>query len=290
MKSNLTGGMTIGSDPELMLWDRHQGRIVSSIPVIKQDKHNPVDLGDGAKMYADNVLVEASFPPSKSKEDFLETLRNTFCKMEAHLGERFALLPKTAHVYDDRELVDVRARESGCNDNFDVYLCKKGPPPPFSSGLRTGSFHIHIGHEELLDPFRKDMMVKILDIHVGCASIVFDGDETSPKRRSLYGKAGEFRPTPYGVEYRVLGNFALRNPRMTDLVVDLVDLSMQKMLDGKAEKLLANINPSEVQNAINGNMKGLARAILNKAGIGNAMMARVNKTYKASCSINAWTD
>ncbi len=121
MSKKLAGGMTIGSDPELMLWDRHQGRIVSSIPVLKQDKHNPIDLGDGAKMYADNVLVETSFPPSESKAGFMQRVRSVLVKMSNHLGDRYELLPKTAHIYDDRELSDQKSKESGCNDNFPLH-------------------------------------------------------------------------------------------------------------------------------------------------------------------------
>lgn len=282
MNNNLAGGMTLGSDPELMLWDRHQGRFVSSIPVLKKDKHNPIDLGDGAKMYADNVLVETSFPPSNSRGGFLKTIQVTLGKMQAHLGERYNLVPKSAHVFDERELQDKKAKESGCNDNFDVYAQKKGPPPPFKDGLRTGSFHIHMGHEVLLDPVVKDKMVKVLDIFLGCASIVFDGDESSPMRRSLYGKAGEFRPTAYGVEYRVLGNFALRSPKTTELVVDLVEHSFGHILNGTAEGLLEKINPYDVQNAINQNMKGLAKSVLAKAGVNGQTMVRIGKTYKQS--------
>lgn len=280
--------MTIGSDPELMIWSRDHGRIVSSIPVVKQDKHNPIDLGDGAKMYSDNVLVEASFPPAASKDGFIRTLRTVFGKMNKHLGERYELLPLTAHIYDDRELSDKKSKESGCSDNFAVYEQRKGPPPPFSNGLRTGSFHIHIGHDELLNPDNKDKMIKILDIFLGCASIVFDGDESSPMRRKLYGKAGEFRPTSYGVEYRVLGNFALRSPKTTELVVDLVEHSMDTLLSGKADKLLATIKPEDVQNAINSNMRGLSKSILLRAGVNNPMMARISKNSKPACSVASW--
>ncbi len=288
MSTKLASGMTIGSDPELMLFDRHQERIVSSIPVLKQDKHNPIDLGDGAKMYADNVLVETSFPPSTSKEGFMKTISKVLNKMQNHLGDRYQLLPKTAHVYDAQELEEKKAKESGCNENYDVYGHKKGPPPPFSSGLRTGSFHIHIGHESLEDPENKDKMIQVLDIFLGCASIVFDGDDTSPLRRSLYGKAGGFRPTSYGVEYRVLGNFALRSPKTTELVVDLVEHSFKTLRDGKAEMLIRDIGHRDVQNAINHNMKGLSKFILDRAGVHKSLIEKISKSNRAACSVAAW--
>ncbi len=288
MSTKLVAGMTIGSDPELMLFDRNERRIVSSIPVIKQDKHNPIDLGDGAKMYSDNVLVEASFPPASTKSEFLSTVRSVLGKMHSHLGNRYALIPKAAHVYDADDLKEKKAAESGCNDNFDVYLRRKGPPPPFTSGLRTGSFHIHVGHEELLAPENKDKMIRIMDIFVGCSSVLFDGDETSPMRRALYGKAGEFRPTSYGVEYRVLGNFALRSPKATELVVDLVEHCMDVTLQKKDEAILAKINPTDVQHAINDNMRGLAKSILIKAGVPTSMLVRAGRLSNAKMSVESW--
>jgi len=288
MKNNLIDGMTLGADPELMLFDNKKGRIVSSIPVVGRDKHDPVDLGDGIRMYADNVLVEVAFPPANNKGGFIETIRTAIARMSEALGAGFRLLPKTSHVYPESELRNKKAVESGCNENFDVYGRTKGPPPPFNGGLRTGSFHVHIGHNQLLDPRNKDRMVRLLDIYLGCASIVFDNDETSHARRSLYGKAGEFRPTPYGVEYRVLGNFALRSPRVTELVVDLVQFSVDKLISGQADKIIGSIDQANVQNAINSNMRGLAKSVLKSGGLDASLFSGVNKTYKPSCSIEAW--
>ena len=46
-------------------------------------------------------------------------------------------------------------------------------------------------------------LVKYMDAFLGIPSVVKDKDK---KRRSLYGKAGCFRLTDYGVEYRVLSS------------------------------------------------------------------------------------
>lgn len=286
MKDNLMG-MTLGSDPELMLFDNTKGKIVSSIPVLKRDKHDPIDLGDGARMYADNVLVETSFPPSTTKEGFVESIRSVLRRMQGNLGNNYRLVPQASHIYDSEELQDDKAKESGCNDNFHVYEGTKGPPPKFTNGLRTGSFHIHIGHENLLDFDNKDRAIKMLDIFLGCGSVIFDRDETSAARRALYGKAGEFRPTKYGIEYRVLGNFALRSPKTTELVVDLVARSIGHVLDGTADGVIASIPQEDVVNAINSNMKGMAKSVLLRAGIEKDLFDRVTKTYEPSL-YHAW--
>lgn len=46
-------------------------------------------------------------------------------------------------------------------------------------------------------------LVRYMDVFLGIPSVVKDKDK---KRRSLYGKAGCFRLTDYGVEYRVLSS------------------------------------------------------------------------------------
>jgi hypothetical protein len=280
-------GITLGSDPEMMLWDKDQRKIVSSIPILKRDKHDPIDLGDGMKMYADNVLVESAFEPSTTKEGFVSTIRTAIIRMQEKLGERYSLLPQSAHLYDADELKEKSCWESGCNPNYDVYARTMNLPAKFESGLRTGSFHIHIGSEKLIDHEDKDKAIKLLDIFLGCSSIVFDGDKTSSARRALYGKAGEFRPTPYGVEYRVLGNFALRSPKTTELVVDLVAYTMEQIYQGKADEIIASSDQDNVVQAINSGMKGLANSILQSSGLPRDLFERVNKQYNPKFNV-AW--
>ena len=61
--------ITLGSDPEVMIkFNSRGGRIVSSIPIIKRDKYNPVVLPGDFKVYSDNVLMEFSHPPFYSSE------------------------------------------------------------------------------------------------------------------------------------------------------------------------------------------------------------------------------
>lgn len=262
MKPNLK--VTLGSDPELLLFDRHQNKIVNAIPVLGHDKHDPIDLGDGIKMYADNVLVEAAFPPAESKDGIVAMMREVFERMQRRLGDRYSLVPQASHVYDDSELgerhPDNVAWQSGCSPNFDVYERVANLPADFTSGLRTGSFHIHVGNadydqkiksDKLLTIESKEQAIKLLDIYVGVPSVIFDRDPTSAARRALYGKAGEFRMTAYGIEYRVLGNFPLRSPAATALVFDLVDLALDHVRNGTEEACLSLYDPADVKRAIN---------------------------------------
>lgn len=286
---------TLGSDPELLLFDLHQGKIVSAITVLGRDKHDPIDLGDGIKMYSDNVLVEAAFPPADSKQGILDSFRKVFSRMKNQLGERYTLLPMASHVYADDELKEPVAWESGCSPNYDVYARKSNLPADFTNGLRTGSFHIHIGNadwkkkdcsQKLLTLESKEQAIKLLDIFVGVSSVIFDRDPTAHARRRLYGKAGEFRPTPYGVEYRVLGNFPLRSPAATMLVFDLVDLALDHVRSDTEKDALAMFKEEEVRSAINDHDVGLAEMIC--SALPDHLQEAIHKDYDADFS-KAWS-
>lgn len=274
--------ITLGSDPELMLFDIEQNKMVSAIKVLRNDKKTPTSLGDGILMYADNVLVETAFPPAFTKKDFVETIRKAMQRMQMALGRKFKLHPQAAYTFSEDELDDKKAWESGCDPNYDVYECKANLPADFTSGLRTGSFHIHVGNQAwekdktgpLLTDESKAIAIKLMDIFVGVPSVIFDRDYSAPNRRKLYGKAGEHRPTPYGIEYRVLGNYVIRNPGMIELVVDLVEHAMDHIRNGTGEDLLHAMNSELVQQAINTSSTVAAMEVLKAAQLPVPLMQR----------------
>jgi hypothetical protein len=246
---------TLGTDPEFMLYDMTKQKIVSAIGVLKNDKYTPIDLGDGIKMYADNVMVEFSTPPADSIESFIRVMRIMLHRGQAKLGNNYRLVAKAAHVYDEEELADPKAREAGCSPNFDAYKGEVNNPPVFRGGLRTGSFHIHIGHPALMSKDSKEKMIKALDLTLGMASLLFDTDPTAKTRRELYGKAGEFRPTPYGVEYRVLGPYALRSPDIVRTCLIIVQECLDWVVATQRPELGVIQIPNHaqtVQDSING--------------------------------------
>jgi hypothetical protein len=57
-------------------------------------------------------------------------------------------------------------------------------------------------------------IVRELDYYLGLPSLKWD---TDGRRRKLYGKAGAFRPKPYGLEYRVLSNKWLSDEKLIGL-------------------------------------------------------------------------
>ncbi len=280
-----------------MLVDAASGGIVSAIPILKNDKHTPHDLGMGVKLYADNTLLEASFPPSFTVATGVMRMRHVLRKIKEKLGDDFRLAAKAAHVFSglppkpDDELVLKWL-------NFCVYDPDDTPrkQSPFQNGLRTGSFHIHVGNKKFLDQTQDFLLtqqskkdaIKLMDIFVGCSSVIFDRDETSNMRKALYGKAGEYRPTRYGIEYRVLGNYALRKPELVQLCYNLTAFAMDVLANGLAQDVFDSVDEALVINAINTSNVNDARDVLQDASLPWKLFTEVNKEHPAENLFKAW--
>lgn len=300
MKSQSPLRLTLGSDPELFVQARDTGNVVSAIPILQRSKHDPIDLGDGIKTYADCVLAEASFPPSHSIDEVMGRLKTVFTRMQEKLGDRYRLLPKSSHVMDPEQLQPSHGmdpNEVGCTPSHDAYTQAIEPPHPFTDGLRTGSFHIHLGNcdwenrsgnPKLLTFNSRQEAVKVLDIIVGCASVIFDKDPSAPARRRLYGRAGNYRACDYGLEHRILGNYALRSPDLTRLVYDLVDHAMEHVKGDTSVDLIRSIPPDMVQRAINECDRELAIKVVEHAKLPLGLLSRVYKDYGDPELNRAW--
>ena len=304
IKKNLE--ITLGSDPELFLFDTKTSQIVNALTVLKKDKHDPIELTDGVKMYADNVLVEASFSPAHTPVAATMAIRSVLKACHNFVGNDYSLLPLCAHKMSglppkpSDELVEKWLEDKsgevkgvppewqiGCNPNFDVYGGEFGAirkQTPFRDELRSGSFHIHVGNSNYLSGEDKRLLtieskvaaVKLMDLFVGLSEVVINTDSTSIKRRELYGRAGEFRPTKYGIEYRVLGNYALRHPKTTLLMFELTAFAMSMFSSFDLSQECINMhNTLEVQRAINTNDKTLALSILKESWLPASMFDRV---------------
>ncbi len=295
----MTFRATIGADPELMIWSVDENRIVSSIPILKRDKHNPITLDGGVKLYADNVLCEFSFPPSESVDEMLNRMKDAFARIQDHLGDKYQLIARAAHTYLDSEMepsFGVNPREIGCTPSIDVYREEIVAPNAFPDNMRTGSFHIHLGNADyakdngghLLTFKGRHAAIRLMDIFVGCGSVIFDKDPTSAIRRTIYGAAGNFRMTPYGAEYRPLSPGPLASREMTKLCLDLTDHVLSHIKAGTEQDVIARVNESDVKTAINTCDAALATDVLTKAGLPSDLMARVQQTYAVTTLREGW--
>ncbi len=215
--------ITIGADPELFIINSKTGKVVSAIGLIPGKKHSAwVDATwpKGYGLETDNILAEFNIPPAKTKQEFIDSINFMKQFIRGFVKERnsdFDIKTVASLHVDEKELNSSEAKEFGCSVDYNAYTESPNPKPcGETTNLRSAGFHVHIGYPDR-SAEKSISLVKYMDAYLGIPSVLLDRDM---ERRILYGKAGCFRLTPYGVEYRVLSSFFLSNDQTIGFVYD----------------------------------------------------------------------
>jgi len=204
--------VTIGADPEFFIEDKY-GNLRSAIDYIGGTKDRPRSLRrPGFAVLEDNVAVEFNIPPATSEQEFIKSIQWSKKEIKKLLDKmQFRFNTQAAVLFPAMELADPRTRTFGCEPDFNAWKMGQRNPKPHAKNqrLRSCGGHIHVGYSNALD-ISKINLVKLMDLYLGVPSVLMDEDVD---RRELYGKAGTFRPTAYGVEYRTLSNFWIFDPQ-----------------------------------------------------------------------------
>lgn len=221
----------VGADPELFMKHPDNGAFVSAHDRIPGTKWEPHKVPFGA-VQVDGTALEFNIDPATSVEEFvhhINAVRDTMVKMVP--GYNVVAEP-TARFDPDYFKFEIpsSARELGCNPDFNGWTETVNPrPDPQGEPFRTASGHLHIGWTEGADVEDRDhfllccKVARQLDYYLGMYSLLWDKDAT---RRQLYGKAGAFRPKPYGMEYRVLSNRWLDNDALMRWIYNTIQVAM----------------------------------------------------------------
>lgn len=221
--------LLIGSDPEVFV--KKNGALVSCHGLIPGDKKNPYPVNRGA-VQVDGMAAEFNIDPADSEDNFVLNL-NTVMDQLRQMLDGYEIVADPVAMFG-RELIDAQpqeAKELGCEPDFDAWADGAvNPRPNVDAPFRTGAGHVHLGWKnDDADMGEAVMFVKQLDFFLGIPSVIYDGDKM---RRDLYGKAGAFRPKPYGCEYRVLSNAWLRSEKLMRDVYKKSQLAFDHMMKG----------------------------------------------------------
>lgn len=205
--------LLIGADPEFFV--KKDGKFVSAYGLIEGTKKNPLKVEGGA-VQVDGMALEININPAATFGEFENNYQKVMSNLRRMVPDEyeFAFVPVADFDPDYIKQQPEEARMLGCDPDFNAYTGEANNPPDAAKNFRTASGHFHLGwteDEDIKNPEHLEacmMMTKQLDAGIGLKGIVYDTDN---RRRELYGKAGAFRPKPYGVEYRVLSNFWLGN-------------------------------------------------------------------------------
>jgi len=92
-------------------------------------------------------------------------------------------------------------------------------PTPKQLAIRFAGCHMHFAG--LLGPETLARTVKAMDAIVGVSMVALLRGLEDERRRHFYGRAGEYREPPHGLEYRVPSSTVLCHPVVTYLCFDL---------------------------------------------------------------------
>lgn len=263
----LIKNVTIGADPELFIIDTSKNnKVISSIGMIPGVKGEPfVDKGwaPGFGLETDNILAEFNIPPCKARLQFIaniEFMKDYIRMFVKKINPAYDIQCIASRIVDADQLTTPESMEFGCDPDYNVYTENINEKPVCDDkNLRSAGCHIHIGYDGF-NTRTSCHLVKMLDVFLGIPSILVDQDT---KRRSLYGKAGNFRLQPWGVEYRVLSSFMISND---SLISNVFNNTMHAIGVLNAMGPL-DIDYSLVRHVINDNDKNTAKKLIREYNI-----------------------
>ncbi len=280
--------ITMGSDPEIFVVDE-QGTVIPAWEFLpREPDHKPranrYNYADASAFY-DGVQGEFTTIPSSCLAYHIDSIR---AGLRAILDASRKKFPKcklsVASVVDVPQDILDTAEETyvmlGCAPSYNVYpdIQPIEVPNPRALQIRFAGGHIHLGKQ--LPDHRIVPTIKALDAIVGVMSTaVLDGLEDT-RRRQYYGRSGEFRLPPHGVEYRTLPSAIMYHPAITHLSFDLARQTVWSADHGYTR--LFECTEDEVREAINESNVALARKIIrrNLTYIRSVLLAIYTSTTK----------
>lgn len=248
--------MRLGADPEVFLVDS-TNKPISSIGLIGGNKWHPVqveNLPEGFTLQEDNVALEFGIPPAATEDQFVEHIRTVLqAGLSKCKGLTFSKLSCT--IFPEDQMQHPAAHMFGCEPDFDAWTEKENekptPPHPF---MRSAGGHVHIETK-----LNKTNVVKACDLTLAVPSVLMDD---GAERKQLYGKAGCYRPKPYGVEYRTLSNFWIFGEKYVRWVWKNTQRALEEISDkGEWTGIEAHYG-KVIQDCVNNNDKKVAERLV----------------------------
>jgi len=246
---------TLGGDPEFFIEDA-KGTILNADRFFP-GKENPVLIAAKgemkSKLFFDGIQGEIAPAHSACREYLTNNIWQCFNRIYNSIPEdhKMVLVPSAKINKKIIENADPEARIFGCMPDFNAYTLSVNTTEMDASThpYRYAGGHMHFG---ISSPYQKKGMpefdlakreeghiraVKFMDLLVSIPTLILDNGPGSKLRRDKYGKAGCFRPTPYGIEYRTPSCWWLKSPMLASLVYGLGRLAWTMMVRGVDEDL-----------------------------------------------------
>ena len=250
---------TIGTDIEVFL--QKDGEFISAIPYTEGTKNKPVPLPSEGFVSYDNVALEFGVPPATNGPGLVNYIGATLKDLYDYLPEGIEMAFVPSADFPVTELEHEEAKRFGCSPDFNAWtneVNKIDSCEAAVSVFRTCGAHVHVRDTENSEyPFLstrtgKQHMCMAMDIMLGIPCTLLDNSPAAINRRQLYGKAGCYRETPGGMEYRSLSNFWCQSPSLVQLIVGLTEDALRLVKEDKLGHLIGLLGgPQRIQELIN---------------------------------------
>jgi hypothetical protein len=264
---------TFGADPEVFV--KYKGTAVSVYETgLQGDKKTPFKTTVGA-VQQDGFAAEFNIDPVPAHdfERFNQNIVRTIADLRDELnksGRSYNLAIQPVMEFDPEYMAAQpdSVKELGCDPDFNAYTLEANPRPDGDRAFRSGAGHIHYGWGADIPVDNEDHLeicagfIKTLDATVGMFMCFIDRDA---RRRDLYGKAGAFRPKPYGVEYRTPSNLWITTKDRRYLVHALSNFAISQQTRGlSVEKMTGGYTSESIQDFINNGDFDTARYVVDR--------------------------
>ncbi len=251
----------LGADPEFFITTK-RGKTLSACQFLPSKfnktgvlSKSGIEIG---KFFFDGVQGEMNVTPSSCREILAIRIWQVLKNIKGEIGANNKLVMKPSVVVDRNILdnADPEARRFGCSPDWNAYtgLQNESSLDGNTHRVRYGGGHVHLSFckkDRMLDDPQIFLdFVKLLDLIVGIPMLLLDIGPASNRRRKYYGKAGTFRETRWGLEYRQVSNIWLKSPELTSLVLGLTRTAYRIMISGAEDCLWKLVKPEEVRKAI----------------------------------------
>jgi len=269
---------SIGADPEFFITSSKNGKIIESNKIIPTDGLSAY-VNSKSKCTIDGVQAELNPAPRSCRQGACDEYMRIFNALVTTLSKKKANICLDSMIHLTQEELDsfsIESRTFGCAPSKNYYTGKESviSVNPSVYGYRSAGGHIHlsggIGRLGTCIKENYKLLVRLLDLILGNTCVMIDRDPNQKERRRVYGRAGEYRLPPHGLEYRTLSNFWIRNYQLMSMVYGFARLAVcigyniyldeqktnEKSVYGE---LLEASNESNIEKAINNNDFDLAK-------------------------------
>lgn len=245
----------IGGDMEVFLQNKETKEIVSAEGIIKGTKKKPYNFDENDKFACtslDNILAEFNIAPARTAAEYYWGIEKALNYINNSIPEELQTVALPAARLDEKYLQTPNALLFGCESDINAWLNETNLPPFPDGNLRSAGHHITLGYDNPNEDINL-MWVKAQDLHIGIPSVIQEPDN---ERKKLYGKAGAFRHTPFGVEYRSSSNYLLQDKRYIDWAfentvraIEFVNNDKSYLLDEESDNIISAINDKDQDKA-----------------------------------------